>query len=362
MNKVKNSKSNCVVFRICLIVFLSFIALNTFGGTGVVNKVWMDHGAKQNGESGITVHVDFNVIGLKGNKVKVIAYFYDENKGKLKGKTSGYITSDGQVSVSRSVVPKYENTNWSDFSFFIPYLAFTFARGKHSYYVRVLIYDEINKRFIDNNNKYIAFTGTGSGNNNVKKANGKIVKPFYASGDDRRYYLTIDDNTCYWSDANGNIDEFKQVYTYRLVTGKTKLYTLYSYGHEISSIYVETDYSKLRWFFPSSNTYTEYYNVPNKGEKFPLGGKLVGGHSYYSNPSSYGGSGSSYGGSYNSGVSKTCTFCHGTGLRPSSMHESAVRYSTNRSYTYCNRCGSTHLVLDRHENCGVCQGTGRVVE
>lgn len=183
------------------------------------------------------------------------------------------------------------------------------------------------------------------------------------NGDNIQRYYTFTDYNCFDSDANGYPpSNGGLVYNYY---GRKDGMIYYRY-YDLQWLIVSEDYKIVTTIleFKNGSSSHEVFEMrdPSSIKKFPNISPQQKSSSNSSGPSSYGGSGSSYGGSYNSGVSKTCTFCHGTGLRPSSGHESAVRYSTNRSYTYCNRCGSTHLVLDRHENCGVCQGTGRVIE
>lgn len=143
---------------------------NTFGSSAKVNKIWLEYGTRNAGEKGMTIHADISVNGMKGSKIKVIAYYYDSEKNKLMGGVSGYKTKDGQVSVSDYVTPSYDSSQYKDFVIFIPYSAIPFSSGEHDYYVKIRVLDAITKKFISSNESYKGFTGTGnSGNRNIDR-------------------------------------------------------------------------------------------------------------------------------------------------------------------------------------------------
>lgn len=150
------------LFQKCLTILMFFGATDSYGGSATVNKVWLEHGSMKNGEKGMTTHVDLNVIGLKGKTIKVIAYFYDENKKELSGGISSYTTPNRHVCTSATDKPIYDNSHWADFDIFIPYSAIPLKPGKHDYYIKVRVYDMNSRTFIDNSNKYVCFSGTGS--------------------------------------------------------------------------------------------------------------------------------------------------------------------------------------------------------
>ena len=168
---------NCKVVRwgasIILWMFLSLTA--AYGqGTAKVNKVWLEYNVVQDGEKGIVVHSSISTSGLKNKKIKVVAFFYDEDKDKLMGGISGYRTTSGHVCVSKRATSTYENSTWKDFKIFMPLSAIPMASGKHDYYVRVRVYSESQEEYISPNSDYIGFIGTGrrnSNNNNYQTRN-----------------------------------------------------------------------------------------------------------------------------------------------------------------------------------------------
>ena len=96
---------------------------NETKGSAVINKVWIEHNTTMNNKSGITIHTDLNVKGMKGKKIEVLSYFYDSGKNKMMGGVTGYKTQNGQVCHSYTTTPSYENSHWEDFKLFIPYSA-----------------------------------------------------------------------------------------------------------------------------------------------------------------------------------------------------------------------------------------------
>lgn len=153
----------------------TLFANNIFGGSAKVNKIWLEYGTIEDGKSGITIHSDLNVNGMKGKRIKIVAFFYDNEKNKLMGGLSGYKTKDGQVCSSKYRTPSYENSHYKDLDIFIPYNAFSFLSGKRNYYVSVRVYDISQSKYITENKIYTAFTGKGKSisidRNIVQKSN-----------------------------------------------------------------------------------------------------------------------------------------------------------------------------------------------
>lgn len=129
--------------------------------TASFEKIWLEHGVTQNGVSGINVHLKFNVKGMKGRDGSVIAYF-DSPKGTGVKDTNGrYCTSDGNVCASGEICPGYDNTNYDDYSVFIPINELHLKPGEHTYYCRAFIYNAGSRSFIGNS-EFASFNGTGS--------------------------------------------------------------------------------------------------------------------------------------------------------------------------------------------------------
>ena len=133
-------------------------------GSAVVNKVWIEHNTTMNNKSGITIHTDLNVKGMKGKKIEVISYFYDSGKNKMMGGVTGYKTQSGQVSHSYTTTSSYENSHWEDFKLFIPYSALPSLSNNQTYYVTIRVFDVSSSEFI-NDKVYTAFKGPNRGSN-----------------------------------------------------------------------------------------------------------------------------------------------------------------------------------------------------
>lgn len=133
-------------------------------GSAVVNKVWIEHNTTMNDKSGITIHTDLNVKGMKGKKIEVLSYFYDSGKNKMMGGVTGYKTQSGQVSHSYTTTPSYESSHWEDFKLFIPYSALPSLSNNQTYYVSIRVFDVSSSEFI-NDKVYTAFKGPNRGSN-----------------------------------------------------------------------------------------------------------------------------------------------------------------------------------------------------
>lgn len=138
-------------------------------GTGTVHNVWLEYNVVKGGEKGMEIHADISAYGVKSNKIRLQAYFYDENKDKLMGGVSGYKTKSGHVCVFKSSTSTYDNCRWEDFVLFIPYRAIPMEAGDHDYYVKVTMYDMTQKKFISPMSNYFGFVGTGSGRSNKNR-------------------------------------------------------------------------------------------------------------------------------------------------------------------------------------------------
>ena len=160
-------------FRTFAVMYILLISISVFGyGSTEINKVWIDNDAESDGEKGMLVHVDLNVIGVKDNTIKVIAYLYDSDKDKLTGGISHYKSVDGQVCVSKVFIPTYNNNRRSDFKLFIPYRALPFSSSTKKYYVKVIVRDKTQNIKLSKNEKYFSFLGNKvGGSHNYKKEN-----------------------------------------------------------------------------------------------------------------------------------------------------------------------------------------------
>ena len=121
------------------------------GPSAEVNRVWVDHNVTRTGYNSVMgpwgwqqvpytynvmrIHVDFDVENMKGKTIRVCAFFYDEDGDKMRASNNNYRTSDGQVTVQDKATPRYESSNYSDFTMEIPYSAIT--KGKNKFVIQI---------------------------------------------------------------------------------------------------------------------------------------------------------------------------------------------------------------------------------
>lgn len=87
-----------------------------------INSVMVDHNVWEDNLKGMRFHVKFNAYDVYNHKIKVCVYFSYSNGTALDGISgSGYITSNGKVTVQSQSTANYTNTTWNDYSIFMPY-------------------------------------------------------------------------------------------------------------------------------------------------------------------------------------------------------------------------------------------------
>lgn len=74
------------------------------------------------GVSGFVVHTDFTISNCKGKNCELLVFFYRKNfESAIKGKSSGYLSTNGFACVYQSFDVPYECSRWRDYSLFMPY-------------------------------------------------------------------------------------------------------------------------------------------------------------------------------------------------------------------------------------------------
>ncbi len=89
--------------------------------SGAFNKIWLEFNLYSGDIKGMDIHVDFSISGCRERSCKLLVWFYQGNGNKLKDFNEKYTTTDGQVCVSRTFQPKYDDTRFEDFTIFMPY-------------------------------------------------------------------------------------------------------------------------------------------------------------------------------------------------------------------------------------------------
>lgn len=124
-------------------------------------NIWLEHNATKDGIKGLNVHIDFNITDMEGKECKAIAYF-DHPKGTgVEDKNGSYCTSDGHVCASQKFTPKYQSSDFSNLTIFIPLSELHLLSGKNTYYTRVFIQSS-EDGFLGHSD-FVSFDGTGNG-------------------------------------------------------------------------------------------------------------------------------------------------------------------------------------------------------
>lgn len=228
-------------------------------GSAVVNKVWIEHNTTMNNKSGITIHTDLNVKGMKGKKIEVLSYFYDSGKNKMMGGVTGYKTQSGQVSHSYTTTPSYESSHWEDFKLFIPYSALPSLSNNQTYYVTIRVFDVSSSEFI-NDKAYTAFKGPNRGSNPSNLGNqpsllGTWKTTVPVDGVDLNFYLTFSAGQITTmkyvinmrTDELGNIESTATIPGTYILKGKTITMRLNSQAADVklTKIQLNSDLAKL---------------------------------------------------------------------------------------------------------------------
>lgn len=119
-----------------------------------IDSVWVDHNITRTGYNSVydyysgwkqvpytyyvmRIHVDFVIYGMKGEKIRVCAFFYDENGNPMSTSASNseYRTPDGQVTVQSTNTATYEGSRWNDYVLEIPYNIM--EKGSNKFYIQI---------------------------------------------------------------------------------------------------------------------------------------------------------------------------------------------------------------------------------
>lgn len=132
-----NSTMKRILLLFALLLTTAGIA---FAQSVTVNKIWLEHGATQNNQKGINVHLNMLVHGCKQVALRANAYL-DQPKGVgVKDLNGRYCTSAGTVAFWADFTPGYDHTSYEDFSIFMPYDEMHLKQTNKTYYCRVFIF------------------------------------------------------------------------------------------------------------------------------------------------------------------------------------------------------------------------------
>lgn len=364
--------------RIFLLLSFMIMTLCSFAyGYATIDKVWLEHGVTSNGENGMRVHVTFNTVGVKGNKIEVIAYIHDANKKVLYGGIDGYKSDSGQICASSKSTATYEKSTWSDFKIFIPIKALRLFPGKHTYYVQVQIYDVTQKKFIETKSSYVSFTGTGSSNSNQNYYANNSKSSNRSNGTNKKWREDLGYGLFAINEGDPNGTHIRTVYRtcvacrgtatcqncygtgYCTICGGQGYITTAGYGSTMLCMACNST-GKCRLCNGtgkcacSKSDYPGY--MPSQTTTYGYDGKPM----YDSGVYGSGSSGSSSSSSRSSSSSSRCYKCHGTGVDPTPL----TGNSMPQWYAYTNSLGSkcpycSETTSHHHDRCSVCNTPSR---
>lgn len=131
------------------------------GSYATINNVTVDYNVSQNGYNGMKIHVKFDAYSVYNHSLRVCVYFYYQGGSALNGISgSGYITTDGKVSVSSIATATYTNSTWNDFTIFMPYNALNMRSGVSNVALegQVGVYDDTTGKWLTSEYKKFYFT------------------------------------------------------------------------------------------------------------------------------------------------------------------------------------------------------------
>lgn len=92
--------------------------------TAEIERIWMEHNVYENGSKGMKIHVKFNNRNLKGQRITVYAYFYQEDNV-----TELHDQYGNSLFCHSSSTPTYDNSTYEDFVLFMSHSALNMSPG-----------------------------------------------------------------------------------------------------------------------------------------------------------------------------------------------------------------------------------------
>lgn len=112
-------------------------------GSAIIQSTWLESNALQEGEWGLSFHVNLLIDGYPDERCSVGIFFYYTHGRKVLNRTRGYTAADGQAFVQRYFVPEYSRSSIQDFTLFIPYYALP---PDLPLYAEIVIFDPTGKK------------------------------------------------------------------------------------------------------------------------------------------------------------------------------------------------------------------------
>lgn len=89
----------------------------------IADLLSIDHNVEINGQLGMKVHSHLNALGYQGQPLRVALFVYWADGTPISGSSAPEEnqTTSGYLTVQEVITPSYDNSDWSDFWFFLPY-------------------------------------------------------------------------------------------------------------------------------------------------------------------------------------------------------------------------------------------------
>lgn len=117
----------------------------TTGGEAYSEVVNIEHNIEQDGAVGMLIHTYFYAAGYKDQEILATVYFYDTSDALVAASElapEDLVASNGLLRTFVVLTPGFDETEWTDLTFFVPYSAFpTGLAGDHSYFAESDLFD-----------------------------------------------------------------------------------------------------------------------------------------------------------------------------------------------------------------------------
>lgn len=114
---------------------------NPYSPNSKIENIKVDYNKYEGFTKGMEIHSKININQAQYQECQIVVWFFYHDGRPLKGYNGKLESTKNQVCVWKNVTPSYENTEWKDFSFFLPYseLEIT-SKVKHSLYFDIRVY------------------------------------------------------------------------------------------------------------------------------------------------------------------------------------------------------------------------------
>ncbi len=95
------------------------------------DNVKVDYNVKEKNVSGMRMHVNFTVSGMKDRDGYLAIHFQNKDGEKLSADQGAFRDVNGNLAVFKTLKPDYDDTLYKDMQLFLPYDEFKLSSGRH---------------------------------------------------------------------------------------------------------------------------------------------------------------------------------------------------------------------------------------